>query len=209
MSEFTGRKALMIDNYDSFTFNLVQYLQQLGAEVTTVRNDAATAEDLVSRDCDLIVVSPGPSTPDNAGVCLELIAKAVERKKPLFGVCLGFQCLAQVFGGKIITAQTPTHGKTAAIHHGGLDVFHELPSPLTATRYHSLILDPATLPAELEVTATFDPGDAEPYKELIMGVRHRHAPVSGVQFHPESVLTETGLAMLANALRIAVHNQTP
>jgi anthranilate synthase component 2 len=185
------RRATMIDNYDSFTFNLVQYLQELGVEVTTVRNDAATATELLKSKADFFVISPGPSTPDQAGVSLELIKACAAAKRPLFGVCLGHQAIGQAFGGDVVRAALPMHGKVSAVTHRGEGVFKGLPSPLTATRYHSLIVARDTLPADLAITAETQDG-------TIMGLRHKHAPIEGVQFHPESVLTEHGKEMLAN-----------
>ena len=191
LGETVPLKALMVDNYDSFTFNLVQYFQELGVEIETVRNDVATADALIAGDHDFIVLSPGPSNPDQAGVCLALIALAAKQKKPLLGVCLGHQAIGQAFGGKVVRAVLPLHGKTSQIRHHGLGVFKGLASPLTATRYHSLIVERSSLPADLEVTADVDDG-------TIMGLRHRRLLIEGVQFHPESVLTTEGKAMLAN-----------
>ncbi len=189
---------VMIDNYDSFTYNLVQYFQTLGTHVKVIRNDGASVDDLVSNPkTDLFVISPGPSTPDQAGVSLELIRACQVHKKPLLGVCLGHQAIGQAFGAKIIRAPLPVHGKVAQIYHhqgGGKGVFKGLPSPLKATRYHSLVIDHETLPDCLEITAATSPESGG----IIMGVRHREAPIEGVQFHPESILTEHGLTMLQN-----------
>lgn len=187
---------LVIDNYDSFTFNLVQYLQQLGAEVTVARNDALTASEALARQPQAILLSPGPCTPDDAGICLDLIAAAADARMPLLGVCLGHQSLGQAFGGRVVRAPTLMHGKTSPVQHGGSSVFQGLPSPFTATRYHSLIVERDGLPDTLEITAWSDDG-------LIMGLAHRELPLHGVQFHPESIATEHGHALLANFLDIA------
>lgn len=182
---------LVIDNYDSFTFNLVQYLQELKIEVTTVRNDAKTADELIAMRPAFFVLSPGPSDPDHAGVCLDLLKACAKAKAPLFGVCLGMQAMGQAFGGKVVRAPLPMHGKVSPVKHRGQGVFKNLPSPLNATRYHSLAVEPASLPAVLEVTAETEDG-------VIMGLRHKQCLIEGVQFHPESVLTEYGREMLAN-----------
>lgn len=187
---------LVIDNYDSFTFNLVQYLQQLGAEVTVARNDALTASEALARQPQAILLSPGPCTPDDAGICLDLIAAAADARMPLLGVCLGHQSLGQAFGGRVVRAPTLMHGKTSPVQHGGSSVFQGLPSPFTATRYHSLIVERDGLPDTLEITAWSDDG-------LIMGLAHRELPLHGVQFHPELIATEHGHALLANFLDIA------
>jgi anthranilate synthase component 2 len=184
---------LVIDNYDSFTFNLVQYLQQLGAEAEVRRNDALTVAEAMARAPAAILLSPGPCTPKEAGICLELIAAAAARDLPLLGVCLGHQAIGQAFGGKVVPAPVLMHGKTDAVLHEGQSVFRGLPSPFMATRYHSLIVDSADFPDALEVTATARDG-------VIMGLRHRTHPIHGVQFHPESVATEHGHALLANFL---------
>ena len=183
---------LMIDNYDSFTYNLVQYLGELGEEVRVVRNDEMTLAQIEALGAERIVLSPGPCTPNEAGVSLELI-KRMAGRVPILGVCLGHQAIGQAFGGRIVHAKTLMHGKVSAIHHGGKGVFAGLPSPYDATRYHSLAIERATCPAELEITAWTDDGE-------IMGVRHRSLPVQGVQFHPESILTEHGHALLRNFL---------
>jgi anthranilate synthase component 2 len=183
---------LMIDNYDSFTYNLVQYLGELGQEVRVVRNDEMTLPQIEALGAERIVLSPGPCTPNEAGVSLELI-KRMAGRVPILGVCLGHQAIGQAFGGRIVHAKTLMHGKVSAIHHGGKGVFAGLPSPYNATRYHSLAIERATCPAELEITAWTDDGE-------IMGVRHRSLPVEGVQFHPESILTEHGHALLRNFL---------
>ena len=185
---------LMIDNYDSFTWNLVQYLRELGAEVKVSRNDQIRAEDIGAMRPDAIVISPGPCTPSEAGVSLAAI-REFSAKIPILGVCLGHQAIGQAFGGEIVHARKVVHGKTSTIAHSGVGVFHGLPSPFVAIRYHSLAIRRATLPACLEVTAESEDGE-------IMGVRHREFPVEGVQFHPESFLTEHGHALLRNFLRV-------
>ncbi len=184
---------LMIDNYDSFTYNLVQYLGELGEEVVVYRNDEITLEQIAALKPDRIVVSPGPCTPNEAGVSVPLI-KQFAGKIPILGVCLGHQSIGQAFGGKIIHAQQLMHGKTSQIHHHGDGVFNGLPNPYRATRYHSLVIERASLPACLAVTAWTDDGE-------IMGVRHKTLTVEGVQFHPESILTEHGHALLENFTR--------
>jgi anthranilate synthase component 2 len=183
---------LMIDNYDSFTYNLVQYLGELGQEVKVVRNDELSVEEIGALGAERIVLSPGPCTPNEAGVSLEVIRRFAG-KVPLLGVCLGHQAIGQAFGGKIVHAKTLMHGKVSHIHHAGKGVFEGLPTPYNATRYHSLAIERASCPAELEVTAWTEDGE-------IMGVRHRTLPVEGVQFHPESILTEHGHQLLRNFL---------
>ena len=185
---------LMIDNYDSFTYNLVQYLGELGEEVKVVRNDEVTLEAIAEMEPARIVISPGPCTPNQAGISLALIERFAGRV-PLLGVCLGHQAIGQAFGGKVIHAKALMHGKVSAIHHAGEGVFRGLPSPYNATRYHSLAIERASCPAELEITAWTEDGE-------IMGVRHRELPVEGVQFHPESILTEHGHALLRNFLQM-------
>jgi len=185
---------LMIDNYDSFTYNLVQYLGELGAEIEVRRNDQTTLEEVERMSPERIVISPGPKTPTEAGVCLELI-KRFAGARPILGVCLGHQAIGQAFGGKVIRAPQLMHGKTSDIHHDGKTIFAGLPSPFPATRYHSLIVERASLPACLEISATSPDG-------LIMGLRHKEMKVEGVQFHPESVLTAVGKQLLANFLRL-------
>ena len=184
-------RVLVIDNYDSFTYNLVQELGELGAELEVVRNDAATVDELLERAPDLVVVSPGPCTPNEAGISLEAVRRFPEAGIPLLGVCLGHQALAQAFGGTVVRHE-PVHGKTTTIQHDGRTIFDGLPSPLTVGRYHSLIVDDA-LPDCFEVSAT---GGG-----VVMAIRHRDLPAQGVQFHPESVLTDSGMAMLENLLR--------
>ena len=183
---------LMIDNYDSFTYNLVQYLGELGEEVRVVRNDEVTVDDIARLAPARIVISPGPCTPNEAGVSLPAISRFAG-KIPLLGVCLGHQAIGQAFGGRVVHAKTLMHGKVSPIHHSGMGVFRGLPSPFNATRYHSLAIERESCPAELEITAWTDDGE-------IMGVRHRSLAVEGVQFHPESILTEHGHALLRNFL---------
>ena len=183
----------MIDNYDSFTYNLVQYLGELGEEVVVHRNDKITLEQIAALKPDRIVVSPGPCTPNEAGISVPLI-REFAGKIPILGVCLGHQSIGQAFGGKIVHAQQLMHGKTSQIHHTSDGVFKDLPNPYRATRYHSLVIDRNSLPDCLEVTAWTDDGE-------IMGVRHRSLHVEGVQFHPESILTEHGHALLQNFTR--------
>ncbi len=187
---------LLIDNYDSFTFNLVHYLNQLGAQVEVVRNDAISVEVAMARQPAAILLSPGPCTPNEAGICLGLITAAAAAKLPLMGVCLGHQSLGQAFGGKVVRAAKVMHGKTSPIEHEGRGLFASLPSPFTATRYHSLIVERESLPDCLEVTAQTADG-------TIMGLQHRTLPLHGVQFHPESIATQHGHALLANFMRIA------
>ncbi|WP_433852650.1 anthranilate synthase component II [Stenotrophomonas nitritireducens] len=188
---------LMIDNYDSFTFNLVQYLQMLGAEVKVVRNDALSVEQIAALQPSHIVVSPGPKTPDDAGVSLEVIRR-LGPSIPILGVCLGHQGIGQVYGGRVIRAGNIMHGKTSPIRHEGKGVFAGLPDRYEATRYHSLVVDKTTLPAALEITAWTENADGS--MEEIMGLRHREYPVEGVQFHPESILTQHGHALMKNFL---------
>jgi len=187
---------LVIDNYDSFTFNLVHYLAELGAETHVVRNDAITVRDAMAIGADAILLSPGPCTPNEAGICLDLIAAAAETRTPLLGVCLGHQALGQAFGGIVERAPQVMHGKISAMTHDGSGVFAGLPSPFDATRYHSLTVREAGLPAALVVNAHSPDG-------LIMGMRHRELPLHGVQFHPESIATQHGHQMLANFMALA------
>lgn len=182
---------VMIDNYDSFTYNLVQYFQQLDCQIEVLRNDATSPRDVIMTKPDAIVISPGPSDPEHAGISLALIRAAADSKIPLLGVCLGHQAIGQAFGGKVKKAPVPVHGKPSDILHKGQGIFRGLPSPLKATRYHSLIVERSTLPSELEVTGETTDG-------LIMGLKCRYYPIQGVQFHPESVLTDLGMRMLEN-----------
>jgi len=188
---------LLIDNYDSFTFNLYHFLGDVGAQCEVWRNDKLSVADALAMQPEAIVLSPGPCTPSEAGICLDLIAAAAG-KVPLFGVCLGHQAIGQAFGGKVVRARQVMHGKTSPIHHEAKGVFSGLPSPFTATRYHSLIVERASLPAEFEVTAWTQHEDGS--VDEIMGLRHKFLPVEGVQFHPESILTEHGHDMLKNFL---------
>ncbi|HRA56691.1 MAG TPA: aminodeoxychorismate/anthranilate synthase component II [Thermomonas sp.] len=188
---------LMLDNYDSFTFNLVQYLQELGAEVRVERNDALSVAQIAALGPDKIVISPGPCTPNEAGVSLDVL-RELGPQIPIFGVCLGYQALGQVYGGQVIRAGRIMHGKTSPIVHQGKGVFAGLPSPFEATRYHSLVVEKTSVPDCLEVTAWTENDDGT--VEELMGLRHREFPVEGVQFHPESILTQHGHAMLKNFL---------
>jgi anthranilate synthase component 2 len=189
---------LMIDNYDSFTYNLVHYFAELGQVVDVIRNDALTVEQTAALQPDYIVLSPGPCTPNEAGICVPVLEQLAGRV-PIFGVCLGHQSIGQAFGGSVIRAKTIMHGKTSMIHHKGTGVFAGLPSPFEATRYHSLVVEHATLPDCLEATAWTENPDGS--LDEIMGLRHRTLPVEGVQFHPESILTEHGHDMLRNFLQ--------
>jgi anthranilate synthase component 2 len=189
---------LMIDNYDSFTYNLVQYLGELGADVRVFRNDKITLQEIEDLQPGRIVISPGPCTPNEAGVSVETIRRFAGRI-PILGVCLGHQSIGQAFGGRIVHAREIMHGKTSSIHHGGAGVFEGLPNPFEATRYHSLVIEAATLPDCLEVTAWT--ADAHGGMDEIMGVRHRELAVEGVQFHPESILTGCGHDLLRNFLQ--------
>ncbi|MTI52357.1 MAG: aminodeoxychorismate/anthranilate synthase component II [Alcanivorax sp.] len=191
-------RVLMIDNYDSFTYNLVQYLQELGAEVLVHRNDKIDLAGMEALNADRLMISPGPCTPNEAGISVDAI-KHFAGKMPILGVCLGHQALGQAFGGRVVRARTVMHGKTSPVHHTGKGVFRGLPSPYTATRYHSLVVDRASLPDCFEVTAWTldDNGDMDE----IMGMRHRDLPLEGVQYHPESILTEHGHDLLNNFLK--------
>jgi anthranilate synthase component 2 len=186
---------VLIDNYDSFAFNLVHYLGELGAAVEVHRNDQVTSADVIAADPDAIVLSPGPCTPKQAGICLDLIA-AASAKIPILGVCLGHQAIGDAFGGKIVRAPQPVHGKLSQIHHAGTGIFRGIDAPFCATRYHSLVVERASLPHELVVTAETEDG-------LIMGLAHTRLPVNGVQFHPESIASKHGHLMLKNFLVIA------
>jgi anthranilate synthase component II len=186
---------ILIDNYDSFTFNLVHYLGELGADVVVHRNDKITSDEVVAADPDAIVLSPGPCTPSDAGICLDLIGKAAETI-PIFGVCLGHQAIGQAFGGEVVRAPLPVHGKLSAVSHQGAGVFRGINRTFKATRYHSLVVDRASMPDELGVTAETD-------DRLVMGLAHARLPVHGVQFHPESIASENGHTILRNFLDIA------
>lgn len=187
---------LLIDNYDSFTYNLVHYLGELGAMAEVHRNDRISVNEVLAKRPEAIVISPGPCDPDRAGICLELIAAAAAHRIPLLGVCLGHQAIGQQFGGHVIRANQLMHGKTSAIHHTGKGLFRNLPSPLEVTRYHSLIVERATLPDCLEVTAETTDG-------IIMALQHRELPIHGVQFHPESIASEHGHDLLRNFLELS------
>jgi anthranilate synthase component 2 len=187
---------LLIDNYDSFTYNLVHYLGELGADVVVRRNNALTADEAIALRPQGVILSPGPCDPDRAGICLDLVTKAADARLPLLGVCLGHQAIGQAFGGKVVRAPAPVHGKVALIHHAGTGLFAGIGSPLHATRYHSLIVERRSLPDCLTVTAETEDG-------LIMGLAHTSLPIHGVQFHPESIASEHGHALLENFLKIA------
>ena len=197
------RRVLVIDNYDSFTFNLVQRLGELGAQVDVLRNDARSAAEIVAGRPDRVVISPGPCTPNEAGICLELISRLCglngfarpERRVPILGVCLGHQSIGQAFGGKVVRAPEPVHGKPEEILHDGSALFRGAPKPLRGGRYHSLVVDGRTLPHDLKVSARTRDG-------IVMGLRHRTMPVFGVQFHPESILTPDGQTLLGNFLKV-------
>ena len=186
---------LVIDNYDSFTYNLVHYLNELGAETRVHRNDDLSVEAALGLRPDAVLLSPGPCSPDEAGICLEFLRRAPD-DLPILGVCLGHQSIGQAFGGRVVRAKALMHGKTSAIRHGGKGVFTDLPNPFTATRYHSLAVDSGSLPEALEITAWTDDGE-------IMGLQHRTRPIHGVQFHPESIATEGGHKLLGNFLELA------
>ena len=192
-------KILVVDNYDSFVFNLVQYLQQLGAEVVVKRNDEVNVESI--NGFDGVLLSPGPGTPEDAGACIEIVNAAIEKQKPLLGVCLGHQAVGAALGGKVSRAPELLHGKTSQVQHKNEGVFKDLKSPFRATRYHSLAIETPSVPEELLVTATTESG-------VIMGVKHKSAPIEGVQFHPESVLTEGGHQLLANWLKLTNPNES-
>jgi anthranilate synthase component 2 len=192
---------LLIDNYDSFTFNLVHFLGDVGAQCAVWRNDALSVEQALALAPEAIVLSPGPCTPNEAGICLKLIEAAAGRI-PILGVCLGHQAIGQAFGGEVVRAPAPMHGKTSRIHHAGTDILDGLPNPFTATRYHSLIVDRDSLPPALVATAWTEDG-------IVMALRHRALPVFGVQFHPESIASEGGHEILANFLRLARGGNAP
>ncbi|MFG5382187.1 anthranilate synthase component II [Yoonia sp. R2-816] len=187
---------LLIDNYDSFTYNLVHYLGELGAEVVVRRNDALNVQEAMAMKPSAIMLSPGPCDPSQAGICLALVHAAAETRMPLMGVCLGHQAIGEAFGGKVVRCHEIVHGKMGAMKHTGHGLFADLPSPFDATRYHSLIVDRATLPDSLEITAELDDG-------TIMGLQHKALPIHGVQFHPESIASEHGHKLLGNFLRLA------
>ena len=191
-------KILVVDNYDSFVFNIVQYLQQLGAEVVVKRNDEVNANSI--NEFDGVLLSPGPGTPEDAGACIEIVNAAIEKQKPLLGICLGHQAIGAALGGKVSRASELLHGKTSQVQHKNEGVFKDLKSPFRATRYHSLAIENPNFPNDLTITATTESG-------VIMGVKHKTAPIEGVQFHPESVLTEGGHRLLANWLETTGDNQ--
>jgi anthranilate synthase/aminodeoxychorismate synthase-like glutamine amidotransferase len=191
----TAQRILVIDSYDSFVYNLVQYLGELGADPIVVRNDQITVDEALDVRPDAVLLSPGPGRPEDAGIICPVVPAFAERGVPVLGVCLGLQAIGHVYGGSIVRAPSLMHGKTSPIEHRGVGVFQHLPSPLIATRYHSLVLDPATMPDCLEVTATSG--------EVVMGIRHRTLPIEGVQFHPESILTGVGHDLLRNFLDAA------
>jgi len=190
--------VFVLDNYDSFTYNLVQYLGELGAEVVVARNDQTTVERIEALHPERIVLSPGPCTPQEAGISIELIRQFAGRV-PILGVCLGHQAIGAAFGGKVVRAANLMHGKTSSVEHDGKTIFRDIPSPMTATRYHSLIVEEKSLPDELEISATCRDRDGT---SVIMGLRHRRFPVEGVQFHPESVLTDKGKQLVRNFLAL-------
>lgn len=192
-------KILMIDNYDSFTYNVVQYLGELGAEVDVYRNDLIRLKEIEAAKPDKIVISPGPCTPNEAGISMDVI-RDFGKSVPILGICLGHQCIGQVFGGQIIHARQVMHGKLSRIHHSGIGIFSQLPNPLTATRYHSLVVQSDSLPDNLEVTAWTETESGD--FDEIMGLRHKELPIEGVQFHPESIKSESGHELLSNFLKI-------
>ena len=190
--------VFVLDNYDSFTYNLVQYIGELGQEVVVRRNDQTTTADIDALHPSRIVISPGPCTPHEAGISIDLI-KHFSGKVPILGVCLGHQAIGEAFGGKVVRAANLMHGKTSSVEHDGKTIFRDIPSPMTATRYHSLIVEEKSLPKELEISATCHDRDGT---RVIMGLRHRQVPVEGVQFHPESVLTDQGKQLIRNFLEL-------
>jgi anthranilate synthase/aminodeoxychorismate synthase-like glutamine amidotransferase len=189
---------LLIDNYDSFTYNLYHYLGELGAEMVVRRNDKIAVAEAMALKPQGIIISPGPCDPDRAGICLDLIA-AAKGKVPILGVCLGHQAIGQAFGGKVVRAPLPMHGKVSRVIHRGTDIFEDIPSPFTGTRYHSLVVERDSFPQALEITAETEDG-------IVMGLAHRELPIFGVQFHPESIASEHGHRLLANFLRRCGHN---
>ena len=190
---------VLIDNYDSFTYNLYHFLGELGASIEVHRNDKISVADVMAKRPQGIILSPGPCDPDKAGICLEVITAAAKAKLPLFGVCLGHQAIGQAFGGKVVRAPVPMHGKLSKLTHAGKGIFEDIPSPFSATRYHSLTIERASLPDCLVSTADADDG-------VMMGLSHRSLPIHGVQFHPESIASEHGHRLLSNFLRLAGHN---
>jgi len=196
-----GPRVLVIDNYDSFVYNLVQYLGELGADPMVHRHDARSLDEIVEIDPDAILISPGPGTPDDAGLSNDVI-RTFAGRRPVLGVCLGHQCLGQVFGGRVVRADEVMHGRTSVIRHDGRGVFAGLPNPFEATRYHSLVVDRDSVPPELEISAETDDG-------TVMGLRHREYAVEGVQFHPESILTASGHDVLRNFLAMTAVNAGP
>ncbi|MGB1076695.1 MAG: anthranilate synthase component II [Bdellovibrionales bacterium] len=186
---------ILIDNYDSFTYNLVQYLGQYEQDIKVIRNDEKSSEDIISYAPDGILISPGPCTPDDAGICIDLIKKVALTNIPLLGVCLGHQSIGQAFGGSVIKAPEPIHGKTSNIEHNEKGLYENVPSPLTVTRYHSLIIDNASVPECLEVTGTVE-------GSMIMSVQHKTKPIFGVQYHPESIATEHGMKLIENFVKV-------
>ncbi len=193
-----GTRVLVIDNYDSFVYNLVQELGELGAEPVVHRNDAIDIEGIRAASPDAILISPGPGRPESAGISMAVVAE-LAGEYPILGVCLGHQAIGQVYGGKVVAAPTLMHGKTSSVHHDGKGIFAGLPDPFVATRYHSLVVEPGSVPDVLEVTAATPDG-------VVMGLRHRTLPVEGVQFHPESILTPSGPGLLSNFLAAAVRH---
>jgi len=189
---------LILDNYDSFTYNLVQYVAELGERVEVRRNDEVTVREVETMKADRVIISPGPCTPGEAGISIDLI-RAMAGKVPVLGVCLGHQAIGEAFGGKVVRAKNLMHGKTSQVKHDGETIFAGIPNPMTATRYHSLVVEEKSLPAELEVTARTQDADGT---SVIMGLRHREYPIEGVQFHPESILTEDGKKLISNFLRL-------
>jgi anthranilate synthase/aminodeoxychorismate synthase-like glutamine amidotransferase len=186
----SGTRVLVIDSYDSFVYNIVQYLGELGADPVVVRNDQVTVEEALAMEPDAVLLSPGPGRPEDAGIICDAVPAFAERGVPVLGVCLGHQAIGHVYGASIVNAPTLMHGKTSPVQHRGEGIFRGVPSPLTATRYHSLVMDPDTVPECLEVTATSD--------DVVMAVRHRDLPIEGLQFHPESILTGCGHELLRN-----------
>ncbi len=194
-------KILVIDNYDSFVYNLVQYLGELGADPFTVRNDRLSVQELQELRPDGVLISPGPGRPSDSGISMEAIYYFGSRKVPVLGVCLGHQCIGELFGGNIVRAPEIMHGKTSLVRHDSRGIFSDIANPLEATRYHSLVIEPESVPAILEVSATAADG-------VIMGVRHRELPIEGVQFHPESILTKSGHELIGNFLKQVTLNKT-